>query len=532
MPLNSSKNSLLQTVYLLGLWYARYRILLVILLGALLSLSLFSADPFSPYPRLYIYTLISYFVLASAQFIVLKKSTAYLRLQLFLLFLFDVILLSILMFSRGGPTVEMSLLFIILVFCATLLLERRTSLFIMLTAVIIIVYQNFISSILGEVGLDGMGNSALLSSIFICIHWLGHMAKERFQLLESLAENQSYALHQLQHINRYILEQIETGYLVLDENFNLILANPAALNLLGLTQISRTKTTPLERIYPEFYQVVTEHVGQHHAEFKFNSKKSNSYLSIEIKFLKTYDQRLSLLVMQDLQRINQQVQQLKLAALGQLSASIAHEIRNPLAAIVQANDLIQGSTMTDIQMLRELIVKQSTRINRIIEDTLGMVKSKKTEPIDLDLALWLPSFIKDHLNDIRDQIVLNIEGDAQVEFDPHQLQHVLINLIRNAVRHSKKAKQIQVELRVSQQNDVVWIDIIDEGEGVPHHQIVNLFQPFFTTEIDGTGLGLYLSRTFCEANQAKLLYIERPKGACFRIECFYNAKQISNIGEQ
>lgn len=532
MPTASSKNSLLQTVYLLGLWYARYRIVLALLLSALLLLSVFSSNDLQEYSAFYSYGLLSYVCLTIVQFVILKRSTAYLRSQLFILFVLDVIFLSVLTFSSGGPTLEMSLLFIILVFCATVLLEKRTSLFIMLAAAIIIIYQNFISSIFGRNDFESWGNSALLSSIFICIHWLGHLAKERFQLLENLAENQSYALHQLQHINRYILEQIETGYLVLDEDLNMILANPAALNLLGLSHLSRTKTTPLDRIYPEFYQCVSDNIGKHAPEFKFNARKSNSFLSIELKFLKTYDQNLSLLVIQDLQRINQQVQQLKLAALGQLSASIAHEIRNPLAAIVQANDLIQGSTMTDIQMLRELIVKQSNRINRIIEDTLGMVKSKKTEPIELQLNAWLPQFVKEHLNDIRQHIQLNIEDKCDICFDPHQLQHVLINLIRNAVRHSKKVNQHQVEVLVYHRDERVLIDIIDSGDGVPHNQIINLFQPFFTTEIDGTGLGLYLSRTFCEANQAKLLYIERSKGACFRIECFNNMRELINTGEQ
>ncbi len=105
------------------------------------------------------------------------------------------------------------------------------------------------------------------------------------------------------------------------------------------------------------------------------------------------------MALQDGRKINQQVQQLKLAALGQLSASIAHEIRNPLAAIVQANNLFTGSDAAQQQLLSDMISKQATRIDKIIHDTLSMVKNKQTTPVAIQLNQFLPQFIQEDLPD-------------------------------------------------------------------------------------------------------------------------------------
>lgn len=105
-----------------------------------------------------------------------------------------------------------------------------------------------------------------------------------------------------------------------------------------------------------------------------------------------------------------------------------------------------------------------------------------------------------------------------VQFDPKQLTQVLINLIRNALRHNDPdVDQIVLSVRMVQAE--VFIDVIDFGNGIEKRDISQLFKPFFSTEIKGTGLGLYLSHSLCEANHAKLSYVEQQKGACFRIQC-------------
>ena len=227
---------------------------------------------------------------------------------------------------------------------------------------------------------------------------------------------------------------------------------------------------------------------------------------------------LTLLVLQDARKLNQKVQQLKLAALGQLSASIAHEIRNPLAAIVQANELLADSDLDQQQRLSQMIAKQALRIDCIIQDTLNMVRNKETYPTQLQLNQFIPTFLQEDLADVAQQINYNIQDKMAITFDEAQLRQILINLLRNAIRHNVPA-HAKIELNIYAHESNVRIDVRDFGSGVASQDLAYLFQPFFSTEITGTGLGLYLSRSFCEANQAELNYVEQKQGACFRIEC-------------
>lgn len=230
-------------------------------------------------------------------------------------------------------------------------------------------------------------------------------------------------------------------------------------------------------------------------------------------------QTLTLLILQDAQQINQQAQQLKLAALGQLSASIAHEIRNPLAAIVQANELLKDSDPEQQNTLRHMISKQTKRIDSIVQDTLGLTRSERTHPIQIDVKHFIDTLLEEDLFDVKHSIQLKIsDSSLKFLFDEKQLRQVMINLVRNALRHNAPDSPY-ITVNIHSQTNKIYIDVIDYGEGVSKRDISQLFKPFFSTEINGTGLGLYLSHSFCEANHAKLTYVEQKQGACFRIEC-------------
>ena len=207
-----------------------------------------------------------------------------------------------------------------------------------------------------------------------------------------------------------------------------------------------------------------------------------------------------------------------MAALGQLSASLAHEIPNPLAAIVQANDLRTDSEPEQQQLLSTMIAKQAKRIDSIIQDTLNMVKNKETHTVLLRLNQFIPQLIQEDLADIRNKIQLNIQTDCCIYFDEAQLRQVLINLIRNAIRHND-IDMPHIEVNIYPHEQKMWLDVRDFGQGVAIQHQASLFQPFFSTEITGTGLGLYLAHSFCEANQAQLTYVEQQRGACFRLSC-------------
>lgn len=503
--------------YHLGMWYGTYRLLIAFCLLLITLLTFQQLGTQYQYPGLYLYTLVCYFIFNCLQLISYKSIPFKITQQLTLFFAVDIIALSSLTFASDGPNLYLSLLFVITIFAASLLLEKRKALAITLIAMIMVIYQHFVGSLLEFSSLNNISQSALLAFLFGVVYGSGRIAVRRFQLLENLNFSQSLELNRLQNINRYILEQTEMGYLVLDENCHVVLSNPAACHLLGIHPKYAHATYPLYKVQPDLFDLFKFDQLQDGEKFQFESQQSHFHVHIQVQKLKVPHQTLTLLALQDGRKIIQQVQQLKLAALGQLSASIAHEIRNPLAAIVQANNLFTGSDAAQQQLLSDMISKQATRIDKIIHDTLSMVKNKQTTPVAIQLNQFLPQFIQEDLPDTASQIQLKLTEQLSILFDESQFRQVLINLIRNAIRHNTSHQPI--EITVYPQATYIYIDVRDFGAGVASQDLLYLFQPFFSTEINGTGLGLYLSHSFCEANQAKLSYVEQKQGACFRMKC-------------
>lgn len=512
---------LLHTIYRLGIRYSFYRLIIALSLTFVFLLTQGQIGGYYQQPTLYFYTSVLYALISLIQLVCLNVLPFFsIPRQLILILAADVVILSLLTFAVGSPNLHLSLLFVITIFSASILLDQRKALIITLIAVISVVYQHFVGSFLAFSNLNNIGHNALLAFLFFVVYWLSQLAVQRFQILQNLHVHQSQEFQQLQNINRYILEQIEVGYLVLDAEYHIVLVNPAACHLLGILPSFAYQKQPLAEIQADLWQLLRFDHFKHGEKFQFESQLSHYSVQIQLQKLITPQQSLCLLILQDAQKINQQVQQLKLAALGQLTASIAHEIRNPLAAITQANALLSGSDAAQQDMLSQMIAKQAQRIDVIIKDTLNMARHKGTFPELIQLKPFLTECLQEDLADVQQQIRLDLQQDLCVMFDALQLRQVLVNLIRNALRHN--SGQECIALKVSSQEQCVWIDVIDFGNGVKKQDLSRLFQPFFSTEINGTGLGLYLSRSLCEANQAKLSYVEQAQGACFRIECSIN----------
>ncbi|MGR2827233.1 PAS domain-containing sensor histidine kinase [Acinetobacter sp. 1124_18A] len=503
----------------MGTWYGLYRLIIAVSLNIILVLTDAQIDNSLQQPALYSYTLLGYSILSLLQLLCFKFVATQATKQLILFFVVDVICLSLLTFSVGEPNLQLSLLYVITIFTSAILLSARMSLLITLLAVIAIIYQRFVGSLFDYNNLNTIGNSALLAFLFFVVHGIGQIAVQRFKLLETLTFHQSIELYQLQNINRYILEQIEEGYLVLDENYDIVLSNPAACSLLGIPPQFASEKYPLAKWHPDLFEILKFDNLQEGDRFIFESRLSAYSINIKVQHLVVPQQALTLLILQDAQHINQQAQQLKLAALGQLSASIAHEIRNPLAAIVQANELLKDSDLEQQNTLRRMIGKQTKRIDSIVQDTLGLASSERTHPIQIELNDFIKTLLDEDLSDVKHSIQLKIsDSSLKLLFDEKQLRQVLINLVRNALRHNAPDSP-HVLINIHSQTNKIYIDVIDYGEGVSKRDISQLFKPFFSTEINGTGLGLYLSHSFCEANHAKLTYVEQKQGACFQMEC-------------
>jgi two-component system sensor histidine kinase PilS (NtrC family) len=229
------------------------------------------------------------------------------------------------------------------------------------------------------------------------------------------------------------------------------------------------------------------------------------------------------LVLEDLSRVHQQAQQIKLAALGRLTANIAHEIRNPLSSISHAAQILQEDANEDKTHIRllQIIHDNTKRIDRLVGDVLALNRRDRVQPESIMLTSYLPAFIEEFRlaeNIPLSGIYLSIDKGGSVCFDRSHLNQILWNLCRNGWRYSRKQAN-SIALRVDVQHSRVDIHIIDDGAGIPAENMNKLFEPFFTTDSLGTGLGLYISREMCEANHASLNYIADKAGGHFKISC-------------
>ncbi len=510
-------------LYRLSLIYSGYRLALSFILIALFLITLNNPVVGGSEPYLYLNALAGYALITLLAYVSLRHWPHQLDNQTSFMLIVDICALTIMLYASGGPSVQMSMLYMVVVMAANILLPAGRALTIALLAAITVIYQQFFYSLVQNTDIRSISNAALLALSFIGISLLGQIITQRLRLVEHIAQQRSREITQLQIINQKIIEQIETGLIVLDEQHHILLINKAAQHL----AFSVTSTNvhligqPLAVVHPQLADQIQQALDQGHYELLFYAQTKKQDLNIQLNQLQHDDQAPHILVsMQSLQRLNQQVQQLKLASLGQLTASIAHEIRNPLAAISQASELMAESELeASNQDLLQLIQRQTKRLDLIIEDILQMSRRKSIHPQQLMLHSWFNTLLDDDLSGIKQFIQVQISNDLSVWFDPLQLQHILVNLLQNAVHHSKKlhpAPIIRVLASQDEQHHVV-LDVMDSGPGVSAKALQTLFEPFFTTEPNGTGLGLYLSKAFCEANDAQLLYIPQTRGACFRI---------------
>jgi len=230
----------------------------------------------------------------------------------------------------------------------------------------------------------------------------------------------------------------------------------------------------------------------------------------------------SVLFIEDTSRSREQAQQLKLAALGRLTANIAHEIRNPLAAISHAAELLnEEKRADDRERLTRIIHDNTQRLERLVTDVLQLNRRDRVAAERIALGPWLAEFLAEFNANAAlppGRIALDAARDERIAFDREHLRQVLWNLLRNAVHHAG-AGSGAVRIVPRGYADRVELSVIDNGPGVPASSQGQLFEPFFTTDSKGTGLGLYLARELCAANQATLEYVDDMPGAHFRILC-------------
>lgn len=501
-------------LYRLGMLYALYRIVVAIILFVIY---IFNFDSFQGYYNSltwYFLIVIGYLCLSTIQFALFGLSQSK-RDLIIPMGLVDVLCLSALNFSIGHISMHIGMLFVVTVFVLNLAQTKKAGLILTLASIISVVYLPFLDSVISTNSNNSLLNSIILAAMFMIVSVAANLMVVPFRKLLAFSREKTNELEQLKETTYRLMEEIDTGYLVVNEKQEIILTNKAAQKVLNTDDPAGIQ---LQNIDADLARCVSEKTALYNGDFSFTHTFEQGEFYVRCHNL-NLEKKVNLLTLESMQNINEQLHKLKLVELGQLSASIAHEIRNPLSTIIQAVGLVDGSEKEKIDRYCQIIKKQCGRINGIIQSTLDMAHSNSFNPSALSLGDFLESLMSEDLMDISSKIKVIGNTEVKIIFDEDHLKQVLTNLIRNAVRHNNEAVSSFVELRVADDKDLVKIDVVDFGEGVSKEVLKNLFLAFFTTEKSGTGLGLYLSKSLCESNQASIEYVDLGAGACFQLTC-------------
>ena len=341
-------------------------------------------------------------------------------------------------------------------------------------------------------------------------------------------------------LNEHVIKRLQSGVIVVDKNNQIRLMNQSAWQMLGLPVLDNAHNKSLKSLSEELNDLLETWKRDQHSEPNlFRTNGSSTDVLPSFTQFGPQENVATLIFLEDTLRMTQHAQQMKLASLGRLTASIAHEIRNPLGAISHADQLLAESPNLDSNQVRltEIIHTHTERVNGIIENVLQLSRRGNNAPENINLADWLEKFVEEFtLSESidTDEIAYSVEpSNIVLHFDSTQLHQIVWNLSQNGLRYSADYDENpKLELRsgLLDNNQRAFLDVIDHGPGIDPEIIQQIFEPFFTTDSKGSGLGLYIARELCELNKAIIKYIAVPNGgSCFRIE--FSAKSIENQTE-
>jgi two-component system sensor histidine kinase PilS (NtrC family) len=485
------------------------------------------------WPKLFYYTSLAYLGFSLLAMLPIELRHPNFLWQRNIHVLTDITVISVLMYASGGVASGVGMLLVVSIAYASMISTGRAPLlFAALASLAVLAEQSLLLVTLSDARISypqaGLLGIALFTTAIIATA-LARRAREN----EALAVQRGLDLANMAQLTEYTIQQMRTGVLVIDNDNKVRLINGAAWRLLGSPTVPNHSL--LSHYCPELQQQLTQwQRGKLHPGEPLTPAQASYDLIPQYLPIGTEKPSGTLIFLENAHVATQQAQQLKLASLGRLTASIAHEIRNPLGAISHAADLLaEAPELAEADLRLTTIIKNHTqRINAIIEDVLRLGRRDKSLGELFLLPSWLDEFTEEFLRgegENKNALAWHCdEEELQIYFDPNHLRQVLTNLCHNGLRHAAKASDPRVELVAGSINEKWgYLDIIDHGPGIPEPARSNIFEPFFTTESSGTGLGLYIARELAVCNQAQLRY-EPDKDATSRFRLHF-AKQRTTI---
>ena len=437
--------------------------------------------------------------------------------QLSLQVLLDIFAISLVMYDAGGVDSGLGLLLLVSLTAASLVGRGRQVLsYAALAALLVLLLQiygvwkhQFVASSILQAG--------LVSAAFFATAILARMLGQRIMVNEDLARRRGEALDNQIRISQRIVERMQDGVLIVGVNKQVLRYNPVAQAMLGLPEADGLDLASYSPTLLAALSLWEDGGGSDAIHFC-----GAEGCELTARFERTTSSDGAVLIfLEDVGRIKERAQQMKLASLGRLTASIAHEIRNPLSAISHAGELLREERRGEMQdRLLKILGDNVIRLDRIVQDILDLGRQNRAQPELLHLHEFCLAFV-DHFTVAENMVpgVVALEGDAGSRFcfDRSHLHRVLWNLVSNGLRHSTQgASSVRLVLNAASTGRVE-LHVIDDGPGIPADVREQIFEPFFTTHHQGTGLGLFIARELCGANGATIELVPGDGGAHFMI---------------
>jgi len=436
----------------------------------------------------------------------------------------DIVILLLVLHCYGGLSSGLVILLIFTVGIAGLLLRLETALFFASLISLGIILEAWLSSRDGNA--SGLALQAGIYGIATFVTALGTSLLGRWgREYQLLAERRRDDLVGLEQVNDLIIRRMRSGVMVVDSDLKVRQMNESAWYLLGNPAVSERR---LNVIAPALVERLNlwRRTGRAEEEGLL-LKATQAAVVPQFVRLPGVLGEATLIFLEDTSVVSRRARDMAQASLARLSASIAHEIRNPLGALSHAAQLLGESPDLPKQDLRliEIIRNHTARMNDIVENVLKLSRRERAQIEQVNISDWLrkvASEFREHHSLPEPRLKVEApRADIQVLIDPTQLEQAVRNLMENALRHAASdAHQPTITLRLSpiRGHREMALDIIDDGPGIPLEKRSQIFEPFFSTHKQGSGLGLFLARQICDANQAPLEYVQIPNaGACFRI---------------
>jgi two-component system sensor histidine kinase PilS (NtrC family) len=441
----------------------------------------------------------------------------------------DTLALMLLTHASGGISSGLAILLVLPMGGTAMIVRPRLGLLAAASVAIALLFEAIVSFLNGVGQTSDFLVAGLTGASLFAITVLAIPMANRLRESEARVQQQEVDIANLNELNDFIVQHLRESILVVDSEDRIRLINATAARILKGEPVESGSL--LGEVSPRLLYLLevwrTQSSDRRDTESEVVSADGGTVIRPHFVSLSGSGPGPVLVFLEDTSIFAERVQQSKLAALGRLSASIAHEIRNPVGAMSHASQLLRESPAIgdDERRLTDIIEKNSVRVSQIIESVLQLSRRDSTRQERLDLGTWVESFVDEFRRTLQlpeGSIRVTQEADTlPVNVDPTHLHQVIWNLCENAIRHGAAgAAGGPIDLRLGRIPTTArpFLEVADRGDGIDTTESERIFEPFFTSGVGGTGLGLFISRELCQTNGALLLYEPRAGGgSVFRV---------------